>query len=99
MMNTRGKSDGPVVPGKSPNKAEEPAAEAMVIGGASLFAQTLDRVERIYLTLIESEVEGDTWFPELDLKEWREVWREEHPKDGRHVYPFSFILLERRRAD
>jgi dihydrofolate reductase len=76
--------------------AAEPAEEAMIIGGATIFAQTLPHVERIYLTLVHAEIEGDTWFPEFDPEQWREVWREAHPADDRHAYPYSFILLERR---
>jgi dihydrofolate reductase len=71
--------------------------EMMVIGGASLYAQTLTHADRIYLTLVETETEGDAWFPELDWREWRELWREDHPADTRHACPFSFILLERQR--
>ncbi len=75
--------------------AAGPADEVMVIGGASLYAQTLAQAERIYLTLVEAEPQGDVRFPELERGAWREVWREEHPADARHAYPFSFILLER----
>ena len=75
--------------------AARPADEVMVIGGASLYAQTLARAERIYLTLVEAEPQGDVRFPELERGAWREVWREDHPADARHAYPFSFILLER----
>ena len=63
--------------------AAEPAEEAMIIGGATIFVQTLPHLERIYLTLVHAEVEGDTWFPELDPGQWREVWREAHPADDR----------------
>jgi len=73
----------------------EPAAEIIVIGGASLYVQVLERVERIYLTLVAAELEGDTWFPELDWAQWRQRWREDHPADARHTHPYSFILLER----
>ena len=75
--------------------AAGPADEVMVIGGASLYTQTLARAERIYLTLVEAEPQGDVWFPELERGAWREVWREDHPADAQHAYPFSFILLER----
>jgi dihydrofolate reductase len=73
--------------------------EIMVIGGASLYAQTLERADRIYLTLVAAEPEGDVRFPELERGAWQEVWREDHPADARHAYPFSFILLERQPVD
>ena len=77
--------------------AAEPAPEVMLIGGASLYTQTLVLADRIYLTLVQTDVEGDAWFPELDWREWREVSREEHASNAKHEYPFSFILLERVR--
>lgn len=76
----------------------EPAAEIMLIGGASLYALALERAERIYLTLVAVELEGDTWFPALDWAQWQQLGREDHPADARHAYPYSFILLERRYA-
>jgi len=76
----------------------EPAAEIMVIGGASLYVQALPGTERIYLTLVAVELGGDVWFPELDWAQWRQLWREDHPADARHAYPYSFILLERLQA-
>ncbi len=75
--------------------AAAPAEEIMVIGGASVFAQTLQRADRIYLTLVDADIAGDTWFPDLNPAEWREIERVHHPADDRHAYPFCFILLER----
>lgn len=79
-------------------KAAGDAKEVCVIGGTSLFAATLPVADRIHLTEVESEVPGDTYFPEFDRSEWveREVAR--HDADERHAYPFRILLLERRRA-
>jgi len=71
------------------------AEEIIVIGGASLYAQVLPWAARIYLTLVQAEPAGDTWFPALDPQDWQEVWREDHPADARHAYPYSFLRLER----
>ncbi len=71
------------------------AAELVVIGGAEVYRLTLPRARRIYLTRVHSRVEGDTLFPALDESEWREVAREEHPRDERHAYSMSFCVLER----
>ena len=76
--------------------AAEPAEEIMIIGGATLYQQTLERADRIYLTLVQAEVEGDVYLPEFEPSLWRETWREDHSADDRHVYPFSFMLLERK---
>lgn len=72
------------------------AQEAFVIGGTSLFAEALPDADRIHLTEVEAEVEGDTHFPPFDRTEWveREVARQ--PRDERHEFPFRIVMLERR---
>lgn len=72
-----------------------PAAELMVIGGAALFEQTLPIAARMYLTRIEADVVGDTWFPRWDPAEWQLAWEEAHPADDRHAWPFRFQRWER----
>ena len=69
--------------------------EVMVIGGASLYRETLACAERIYLTLVHADITGDTWFPELDTGQWRQISREDFPADERNNYAYSFIHLER----
>ena len=71
--------------------------EACVIGGTSLFAEALPHADRIHLTEVEAEVEGDTYFPPFDRSQWveREVARQ--ARDERHEYPFRIVVLERRR--
>lgn len=69
--------------------------ELMVIGGAALFEATLPLAQRIYLTQVHAQLEGDTWFPSTDLPEFREVAREDRPADARHAWPYSFVTLER----
>jgi dihydrofolate reductase len=71
--------------------------ELMVIGGALLYEQLLAQADRIYLTLIDDEFEGDVFFPTLGETEWQEIEREEHGRDGRHASPFTFLLLDRLR--
>jgi dihydrofolate reductase len=76
-------------------KSADYADEVFVIGGALLYQQLLPQVERLYMTLIHHEMEGDTFFPELDKREWRECQREFHEADELNVYPYSFLVLER----
>lgn len=77
-------------------RAAGDAEEACVIGGTSLFEETLPIARRIHLTEVDAEVDGDTYFPEYDRSQWaeREVLR--HPADERHAYPFRIVVLERR---
>jgi dihydrofolate reductase len=74
------------------------ANEIMLIGGAELYRQALAKADRIYLTRVEAEIEGDTFFPELPAEQWREVWRESFPADARHAYAHTRCLLERLTA-
>lgn len=70
--------------------------EVMVIGGAELYRQLLARADRVYLTLVQAEVEGDASFPVLDAAEWKELERHDHMADEKNQFPYSFLLLERR---
>jgi len=73
------------------------AREVCVIGGTSLFEETLPIADRIHLTEVEADVEGDTFFPPFDRGEWVEQEVARHPADERHEYPFRIVLLERAR--
>ncbi len=72
------------------------STEVFIIGGASLYQQTLGRADRLYLTQIDADIEGDASFPAYDPKDWRVVAEEPHPADDRHLYSFRFLTLERR---
>ncbi len=71
------------------------ASEVMVIGGASVYAQCLARAGRMYLTRIDAEFEGDTFFPAWNPSEWREVESRAFEPDERNAYPYRFEVLER----
>lgn len=68
-----------------------PADEVFVVGGGEVYAEALPYAHALVLTEIDREVEGDTYFPEVDPNVWREVSREEH--DG-----FAFVRYERTTA-
>lgn len=72
------------------------ADEIMVMGGAEIYALLFDQAERLYITAIDAEFEGDAWFPEFDPKPWREVFRESHQPDDKNAYPYTFSILERK---
>lgn len=73
------------------------AGEITVIGGAEVFSAVLPQAGRIYLTEVEAAPDADTWFPDFDRSEWREVSREAHPAGPKDDYAFSFVVLDRRR--
>ncbi len=73
-------------------------SEAFIAGGAAVYAKALDQglVDRMYLTLVEAEVEADTFFPSFDPNAWKPVERRERPADEPNAYDLTFIVLERR---
>lgn len=77
-------------------EACKPSQEAMIIGGADLYRQFLPIADRLYLTLVHSEIPGDAYFPSLDLNEWDLLQQIDHDSDDKHAYAFSFFRYQRR---
>jgi len=75
---------------------EQGFEELFVIGGEALYREAMGRADRIYLTRVEAEPEGDAFFPELDETLWHCVEQEAHGADERHSHDFSFEVWERR---
>lgn len=74
---------------------EQGVDEVMLIGGGQLYHQALAQASRVYLTRIEVELEGDTWFPQLPFDEWQRVDAQPQPEqDGQPAYTFE--VWERR---
>ncbi|MBI2312538.1 MAG: dihydrofolate reductase [Betaproteobacteria bacterium] len=71
--------------------------EVFVIGGAELFAQILERANRLYFTEIQRDFVGDVLLPEFDRSQWREVSRERHRVDGPGGLEYHFVVYERAR--
>lgn len=69
--------------------------EIMVAGGADIYRLALPMATRLYMTTIEADVEGDTFFPEIDFEQWREVSRDSFAADAANSYPYSITVLER----
>jgi len=84
----------------SPEEAIAAAGEAeeiMVIGGGRIYAQMLARADRLYLTHIDAEVEGDTQFPDYEPDEWQSTFSEFHDADAQNSHSYCFEILDRRR--
>ena len=71
------------------------AAEVMVIGGSQVYDLFLPDAQRLYLTRVHSDIDGDAFFPEISESEWRLVDDETHPADDRNAFAFSFRTYER----
>jgi dihydrofolate reductase len=66
------------------------------IGGAELYREALPRAGTLHVTEIDRAIPGDTHFPSIDGREWREVARERHPPDGPGALAFDFVTYLRR---
>ncbi len=71
--------------------------EAFVIGGGAVYRAALPIADRVYLTHVDADVEGDVTFDPLESAVWTVVEREDHPADARHAHAFSVCTYERRR--
>lgn len=74
---------------------DDGAEEICVIGGANLYAQTLPKADRLYVTLVHAEVEGDTHFPAIDPQLWKVVREEAYPQGEGDDHAFTFKIYER----
>lgn len=81
-----------------PNALPQQESELFIIGGARLYEQTLGLVQRLYLTEIQQDFDGDAFFPEFDRCEWSETSRERHISDGKNGIPleYHFVILDRK---
>lgn len=70
--------------------------EVYIIGGGSIYSQAITYANKMYVTWIEHEFEGDTFFPEIDLSQWRETFREDHQADDKCPYAYSFVNYEKK---
>ena len=70
--------------------------EVFIIGGAAIYNATLPLANNLYITLINKDFEGDTFFPEIDYKEWAEVKREEVEQDTNVDFSYCFVQLKKR---
>jgi dihydrofolate reductase len=74
---------------------EKGESEVFICGGAEIYAQTIEIVDRMYLTFVDAEVAADTFFPEFDEREWSERESFYQPADEKNQYPFIFKTLVR----
>lgn len=72
------------------------AEEVMVAGGGSVYRQFLPRADRLYLTFVDTEADGDTTFPPFDPAKWRLVFEEAHPADEDNPFAYRFTIFEKR---
>ena len=71
--------------------------EIMLIGGGELFKQYLPKADKLYLTQIQADIDGDTFFPEINWAEWNIEFEEYRQADADNPYDCRFFILQRKR--
>ena len=75
---------------------EKGEKELFIIGGGTIYCQTLKWADRLYITEVKGEFEGDTYFPEFNKSEWNEVSRKPNMSDDKHAMDYDFVVYERK---
>jgi dihydrofolate reductase len=75
---------------------EHEEKEAFIIGGGEIYRMGLPLAQRIYLTEIAGDFDGQVTFPSLNISQWQEISREHHSIDQKHKYAFDFVIYNRR---
>lgn len=69
--------------------------ELFIIGGAEIYKLALPITDTLYLTEIDAEIDGDTFFPERKKQDWKEISRQHHPSDAKHKFAFDFVVYKK----
>lgn len=73
-----------------------PDHDVFVIGGAEIFKEVLPKADKLYLTMIHEQFEGDTFFPVFDIDKWQLESREQGLKDEKNPYDYEFLIFKRK---
>lgn len=68
-----------------------------ILGGGEVYKQSMDLADKLIITEVHENFDGDTWFPEIDQDIWFETSREEHRADEKNKYNFAFVQYERKK--
>lgn len=69
--------------------------ENFVIGGAAIYKVLMPYCKKMYVTEIDKDFDGDVYFPEISLEEWKEIEREDGPKDKENDFKYEYVTYER----
>lgn len=79
------------------NEAEKRQLETVfILGGGEIYRQSMTLADKMIITEVHEDFEGDTYFPEIDQSLWKEISREEHQADEKNKYDFAFVQYVRR---
>ncbi len=77
-------------------KSNKDIPEIFIIGGAEIYKQLLPYTQKLYLTFIDANIDGDSYFPEWQQNQWQYISRENHLADAQNKFNYSFVVLERK---
>lgn len=72
------------------------APEVFIIGGGQIYEQTKFMWDKIYITYVDINAPGDVYFPQIDSSEWAITSREEHKKDEKNEFDYTFVVMEKK---
>ena len=72
-----------------------PDTETFIIGGGQIYEQSLDLVDKMILTEVDTEAKGDAWFPEFDSKKWELTSKESFEADEKNEHPYTFCYYQK----
>ena len=77
------------------DKYKDSPEENFIIGGATIYRLLMPMADKMYVTHIDKEFDGDVYFPQIDEKEWKVVDEEEGPDDGKNIFKYKYVTYER----
>jgi dihydrofolate reductase len=75
----------------------EKEEEVFIIGGVSIFKQTIDLADKMYITWIHANFPADAFFPKINFDDWEEISREDHLADDKNPYPYTFSVYQHKK--
>ena len=72
--------------------------EAFIIGGGEIFKEAMTVADKIYMTRVDAELEGDAFFPVIDKTQWQLISEDSRAADAKHAYSYHFQLWQKRSA-
>ena len=75
------------------NKDNSTEEEIVLIGGGYVFRESKNIVNKLVLTRVECEIDGDVFYPQIDLSNWKEISRESYKRDSENEYDFKIETL------
>lgn len=69
--------------------------EVFIIGGSSVYAQSMEMAQKMYITWVHGDFQGDTFFPKIDFSKWKLVSTETHKPNSSNPHPYTFTVYEK----